>query len=119
MAMKLVKKTADYSIFKRSDDRYAVQDGNRNAINGEDKVRILAEEGLIKVAAPAAPEEVVEEAAAEDAPAEEAVEEAPAEEAAAEEAPAEEAAAEEAPAEEAPAEEAAPAEEEASEEEDK
>jgi hypothetical protein len=91
MAMKLVKKTADYSIYKRSDDRFAVKDGNKNAVNGEDKVRILAEEGLVKVAAPAAPEPV-----AEDAPAEEAAEEV-AEEAAA---PEEEPAAEEAPAEE-------------------
>ena len=82
MAMKLVKKTAEYTIYKRSDDRFAVKDGNKNAVNGEDKVRILAEEGLIKVAAPAAPEPVAEEAAAEVAPAEEpAAEEAPAEEA--------------------------------------
>ena len=90
MAMKLVKKTDAYSIFKRGDDRYAVKDANKNAVNGEEKVRILLEEGLIKVTAPAAPEEpAVEEAA------EEAAEEAPAEEAAAEEAPAEEAAEEE------------------------
>lgn len=82
MAMKLVKKTADYTIYKRSDDRFAVKDGNKNAVNGEEKVRILAEEGLIKVTAPAAPEPVAEEAPAEETPAEEpAAEEAPAEEA--------------------------------------
>ncbi len=86
MAMKLVKKTEDYSIFKRSDDRYAVKDGNKNAVNGEDKVKILLAEGLIKVTAPAAPEEAPaeEEAAAEpEAAAEEpeaAEEEAPEEE---------------------------------------
>ena len=109
MAMKLVKKTDDYSIYQRGDDRYAVKDGNKNAVNGEEKTRILAEEGLIKVAVAAAP---AEEAPAEEAPAEEApAEEAPAEEAPAEEAPAEEAPAEEAPAEEAPAEEAAEEEE--------
>jgi hypothetical protein len=103
MAMKLVKKTAEYTIFKRGDDRYAVQDANKKAVNGEEKVRILLAEDLIKAAAPAAP--VVEEAAAEEAPAEEAAaEEAPAEEAPAEEEPAaEEPAAEEASAEEAPA----------------
>ena len=100
MAMKLVKKTAEYTIFKRGDDRYAVQDANKSAVNGEEKVRILLAEDLIKAAAPAAP--VVEEAAAEEAP----VEEAPAEQAAEEEPAAEEAPAEEAPAEEAPAEEA-------------
>ncbi len=101
MAMKLVKKTAEYSIYKRNDDRYAVKDAHKNAVNGEDKARILAEEGLIKLTLPAAPEEApAEEAPAEEAPAEEApAEEAPAEEAVAEEAPAEEAVAEEAPAE--------------------
>ncbi|QFU77803.1 hypothetical protein EY643_07440 [Halioglobus maricola] len=83
--MKLVKKTAEYSIFKRADDRYAVKDAAKNAVNGEEKVKILLAEELIKVTLPAAPAE--EEAAEEEAPAEEA--------AAAEEAPAEEAAAEE------------------------
>ncbi len=79
MAMKLVKKTSEYSIYKRNDDRYAVKDANKNAVNGEEKARILAEEGLIKVAtaapvaeeAPAEEEAVAEEAAAEEAPAEE------------------------------------------------
>jgi hypothetical protein len=85
MAMKLVKNTEEYAIYQRNDDRYAVKGADNNSINGEDKVRILLAEGLIKVSAPAAPEEVVEEVA----------EEAPAEEAPAEEAPAEEAAAEE------------------------
>ncbi|WOJ93701.1 hypothetical protein R0135_00700 [Congregibacter variabilis] len=77
MTMKLVKKTDDYSIFQRGDERYAVKDAAKKPVNGEEKVRILLEEGLIKVAEPAAVEAVVEEA--------------PAEEAAAEEAPAEEA----------------------------
>ena len=68
MAMKLVKKTADCSIFKRSDDRYAVKDANKNAVNGEEKVKILLAEDLIKVAAAAAPEEApVEEETAEEA----------------------------------------------------
>lgn len=74
MAMKLVKKTSEYSIYQRSDERYAVKDANKNAVNGEEKTKILLAEELIKVtaAAPAAPEPAVEE-------------EAPAEEAAAEE----------------------------------
>jgi hypothetical protein len=114
MAMKLVKKTAQYSIYKRGDERYAVKDASKKAVNGEEKARILLAEDLIKVTLPAKP--VVEEEAAVEAPAEEAaLAEAPVEEAAVEEAPAEEeaaAAVEEAPAaEEAPA-EAAPAEEE-------
>jgi len=120
MAMKLVRKTADYKIFLRGDNRYAVQNANGKPVNGEEKVNILIAEELIKVTAPteAAPEvveeaeEVVEEAAADEMPAEEpAEEEAPAEEPAEEEAPAEEPAEEEAPAEE-PAEEEAPADDE-------
>jgi hypothetical protein len=103
MAMKLVKKTAEYSIYKRGDERYAVKDANKKAVNGEEKARILLAEDLIKVTLPAKP--VVEEEAAVEAPAEEAaVAEAP-EAPAVEEAPAEEAAVEEAPAEAAPAEE--------------
>jgi hypothetical protein len=100
MAMKLVKKTAEYSIYKRGDERYAVKDASKKAVNGEEKARILLAEELIKVTLPAKP--VVEEEAAVEAPAgEAALAEAPVEEAASEEAPA----VEEAPAEAAPAEE--------------
>ena len=113
MAMKLVKKTAEYSIYKRGDERYAVKDANKKAVNGEEKARILLAEDLIKVTLSAMP--VVEEEAAVEAPAEEAaLAEAPVEEAAVEEAPVEEEAAvvEEAPAAEDTPAEAAPAEEE-------
>ena len=98
MAMKLVRKTADYKIFLRGDNRYAVQDASGKPVNGEEKVNILIAEDLVKVTAPQEVEpEVVEEAPAE----EPAVEEVPAaEEPAEEEAPAEEPAEEEAPAEE-------------------
>lgn len=104
MAMKLVKKTDEYSIYQRSDDRYAVKDANKSPVNGDDKVRILVAEELIKASLPAEPEPEPEpeETAEEETPAEEA--EAAAEEPAAEEEPAP-AAEEEAPAEEAPAEE--------------
>ena len=129
MAMKLVRKTAEYKIFLRGDNRYAVQNANGKPVNGEEKVNILIAEELIKVTAPTeatpAVEKTVEDVAAEaaeevaaeeEAPAEEPTEEeAPAEEPAEEEAPAEEPAKEEAPAEE-PAEEEAPAEEPAEEE---
>ena len=109
MAMKLVKKTDEYSIYLRGDERYAVKDADKKPINGDDKVRVLVAEELIKVALPAEPEEPVEEEAATEseastgeAPAEEVAteEEAPAEE----EAAAEEVVAEKAPAEEAPSE---------------
>ena len=86
MAMKLVKKTDEYSIYLRGDKRYAVEDARKQPVNGEEKVRILVAEELVKVAVPPKKEEpVAEEAAAEEAPAEEAApEEAPAEEASAE-----------------------------------
>lgn len=57
MSMTLIKKTAEYSIFQRGDNRYAVRDAARQAVNGDEKVRILRAEGLIKIAAPAAPAE--------------------------------------------------------------
>ena len=96
MAMTLIKKTENYKIYLRGDMRYAVQDSSGKPVNGEEKVRILIEEDLIKVAVPT--EAPAEEAVVEQAPA---AEEAPAEDPAEEEAPAEEPAEEEAPAEEA------------------
>ena len=98
MAMKLVKKTDEYSIYQRGDNRYAVRDANKQPVNGDDKARILVQEDLIKAALP--PEQPAEEPEAEAGPAAET-------EATAEEAPADE----EAPAGEAPAEEEASAEE--------
>ena len=85
MAMNLIKKTNEYKIFKRGDERFAVQDATGKPVNGEEKVNILLAEELIKVTLPgAAP---AKEASAEEASAED---EAPAEEASAEdEAPAE------------------------------
>ncbi|TCO78569.1 hypothetical protein [Chromatocurvus halotolerans] len=78
MAMTLVKKTADYCIYKRGDDRFAVENAHRKPVNGDEKVAILLQEGLIeapKVKAPE-PEPEAEETeaaaegdAAEDAPA--------------------------------------------------
>jgi len=89
MAMKVVKKTDDFIIYSRRDGRYAVTGSDRKPVNGDDKVRILAAEWLLKVAAPAPKAEPeAEEAAAEEAAAEtEAAAEAPAE--GSEEAPAE------------------------------
>jgi septal ring-binding cell division protein DamX len=96
MAMKLVKKTAEYSIYKRGDERYAVKDAEKNSVNADEKVRILVAEGLITASLPAEPAAEEETAAetAEEASAPE--EEAPVEEPAAEEPAAEEPAAEKA-----------------------
>ena len=44
MAMKLVRKTAEYKIFLRGDNRYAVQNANGKPVNGEEKVNILIAE---------------------------------------------------------------------------
>ena len=52
MAMQLVKKTSDYKIFKRGDGRFAVQNANGKPVNGEEKVKALLAEDLIKVTLP-------------------------------------------------------------------
>jgi len=69
MAMILIKKTEEYKVFKRGDERYAVQDATGKPINGEEKVKILLAEELIKATLPAEPvAEVEEEATAEGEP---------------------------------------------------
>lgn len=72
--MKVVKKTSEYTISQRRDGRYAVVGSDRKPVNGDDKVKILLAEELIKATAPAPapePEPEVEEVSAEEAPAEE------------------------------------------------
>lgn len=65
--MEIVKKSENYTIFKKRNGRFSVQGKNKKWINGEEKAKILADEGLIKlsVAAPApAEQEATEETAA-------------------------------------------------------
>ncbi|MEZ5571735.1 MAG: hypothetical protein R3E64_06890 [Halioglobus sp.] len=83
MAMKLVKKTAEYTVFQRGDGRYAVQGANRKPINGDQKVQILVAEDLLKVTLPAKPtvEAAVEGDSAEESEATSPEADAPAEEA--------------------------------------
>ena len=81
--METVKKTENYTIFKKRNGRFSVQGKNKKWINGDEKAKILADEGLIKLSV-AAPAPVEEEAPAEEAA--EAAEAAPAEEAQASEA---------------------------------
>ena len=83
--MEIVKKTDKYTIFKKKTGRYSVKDDSKKYMNGEEKIKILLEEGLIKIS----PKKVKEEAPAEDTKAEDTKAEAPAEEVK-EEAPAEE-----------------------------
>ena len=57
--MKTVKSTAEYTVFQRNDERYAVRGAGRTWINGDAKVEILMKEGLMKKPEPKA--EPVEE----------------------------------------------------------
>jgi len=60
--MKIVKKTDEYTIMQRRDNRHAIVDANNKPVNGDEKAKILLAEGLIKIPEPkAAP---VEEAPA-------------------------------------------------------
>ena len=60
--MKTVVKADAYTIFQRRDERYAIKDASGNAVNGDEKTKILAEHDLIKLSVAAAS---VEEPAAE------------------------------------------------------
>ena len=93
--MESVKKTKEYEIVKKRSGRYAVRDAKRNWVRGDEKVKILLAEKLIKAPVPKKEEpEPAPEASAEEAPAG-ATDEAAAAEAPAEEAPAEDASAKE------------------------
>jgi hypothetical protein len=74
--MTVVKKTTQYKIIKRRDNRFAVKNADGRPVNGEDKVAILQEEGLLAKPEPK-PEPVAE---VEEAPAEGAEEAAAADE---------------------------------------
>ena len=65
--MILVKKTAEYKVYKRKDGRYAVTTLGGKAINGEEKTKILLAEELIKVTAPRPAEEEPAEESSEEA----------------------------------------------------
>ena len=65
--MKVVKRTADYTVYQKRSERYAVQGPDKAWINGDDKAKILLDEGLIKVVLPKPPEPEAEPEAAADA----------------------------------------------------
>jgi hypothetical protein len=79
--MELVKKTDNYTIYKKRSGRYAVQNKDKKYLTEKEKVEILLAEKLIKLSPSKKP---AAEAPAAEAP----VEEAPAAEAPVEEAPA-------------------------------
>lgn len=65
--MKEIKTVGKNKIFEKKSGRYAVQNADKNYINGDDKAKILTDAGLVKIPEPkAAP---AEEAAPEEAPA--------------------------------------------------
>ncbi len=59
--MEIVKKTKTYTVIKKRSGRYGVLGANGKWINGNEKIKILLDEGIIKVPAPKAPEAVEEE----------------------------------------------------------
>lgn len=66
--MKAVKKTEEFTIFKRADGRHAVKSANKTWISGDEKVAILLAAGLI-TQPKSKPAEPVAEDSPEEAPA--------------------------------------------------
>ena len=63
--MEIVKETEDYQIVKKRSGRYGIRKRDRSWITGDEKVKILVTEGLIKLSDPAKkPEPEPEEAVA-------------------------------------------------------
>ena len=70
---KAKKKNPDYTLIEKRNKRWSVLGKDGKYINGEEKVKILTEEGKFKTDEPKKKaEEPVEEVAAEEAPVEEA-----------------------------------------------
>ncbi len=61
--MKVIKKTAEYTVNQKRSGRYAVTAADGSAINAEEKTKILLAEKLIKLTEPKAVEPEAEEAA--------------------------------------------------------
>lgn len=64
--MKVVKSTAEYTIYQKRNQRYGVKNADKKWVNGEEKVKILLAESLVKAPQPKAepePEPAAEEAA--------------------------------------------------------
>ena len=66
--MEIVKETDEYQIIKKRSGRYGIRKTDRSWITGEEKVKILVTEGLIKLTEPTkAPEPEEAASDAEDA----------------------------------------------------
>ena len=53
--MQKVKKTPEYTVYRKTSGRYAVQSRAKQWLHGEDKVHVLVAEQLVKVLTPKAP----------------------------------------------------------------
>lgn len=71
--MEIVKKTEEYQIVKKRNGRYGVRRADRKWVTGEDKMKILIAEGLVKAPEPKADDTSTES----DAGAEQSAEQAP------------------------------------------
>ena len=69
--MKVVKKTDEWKILQKRSGRYAVQQAGGNFLNGDDKLKILAAEGLAAKPPKKAPPKAEAAPAAEAEPAKE------------------------------------------------
>ncbi|MCB9062865.1 MAG: hypothetical protein H6622_15190 [Halobacteriovoraceae bacterium] len=52
--MELIKSTKEFTIYKKRTGRYGVKNAARKWLNGEEKVKVLLGEGLIKLTAASA-----------------------------------------------------------------
>lgn len=52
--METTKKTKEFTILKKRSGRYGVKNAQNNWVKGDEKVKILSAEGLIKLTAPTA-----------------------------------------------------------------
>ncbi len=64
--MQQIKKTADYTLFKKTSGRYAVKGKDKKWINGEEKEKILVAEQLVTLPNPKTPAPTETEAATEE-----------------------------------------------------
>ena len=46
--MEIVKKTSEYTIFKKKSGRFGIRSKHKSWINGDEKTSILVKEGLVK-----------------------------------------------------------------------
>ena len=68
--METIKKTAEYTIYKKRSGRYGIRNSAKKWINGDDKIKILVDAGLIKAAIKEKVDEAPQQAEATEAAAE-------------------------------------------------